>query len=118
MIRLTIICPHCWHAWHDPGWALCCQSAQPCPACGEPVDVMELCQEQVAREIRRGCQGQVWGLIQAGWTFVAPDRDLEPWQWRWRRRPKRPGKPGRLYASTGQAWGALMRERGAISVKG
>lgn len=70
--------------------------------------------ERTKAESRRNCQPEVWALINAGWTFEIHDlstSDPEPWQWRWRRPGKRPERPGRLFASTGQAYNALMREQ-------
>jgi hypothetical protein len=63
---------------------------------------------------RRDSQPQVDALLAAGWQFILPehDPDPEPFQWFWRRPGKRPGRPGRLFRSTGQAYNALMRERG------
>lgn len=60
----------------------------------------------------RNCKPQVEALIAAGWTFELSDHDLDTWQWAWRRPPRRPGKPGRRFASTQQAYNALLRERG------
>lgn len=54
---------------------------------------------------------QAWALIRAGWRLEWPERDyLETFSWAWRRPPKRPGKPGRRFASTNQAYNAMMRE--------
>lgn len=66
------------------------------------------------RITRKSTQPQVDALMAAGWQFVLPEDclDPEPFQWRWRRPGKRPGKPGRMFPSTGQAYSALMREAG------
>lgn len=62
-------------------------------------------------EWRKAAQPQVWALINAGWRFELPDSlDPEPWQWYWRRPPRRKGSQGRKYLSTQQAYNALMRE--------
>jgi hypothetical protein len=67
------------------------------------------------RDSRRNAQPRVDALLAAGW---APDflgiatPDPEPFQWRWRRPPRGKARRGRLFASTGQAYNALMRERG------
>lgn len=67
---------------------------------------------------RRSERDKVEALIAAGWDFLScPDNDrLEPWQWRWRRPSRRPGRPGRLYPSTGQAYNAMIREHEARSL--
>lgn len=48
-------------------------------------------------------------LMMAGWVAVDTTRDV--FSWFWRRPPKRIGKPGRLYRSTGQAWNQYQREK-------
>lgn len=67
---------------------------------------------------------QALELTAAGWTAEDPraKTNLPPpkniWEttavmsWQWRAPGKRPGKPGRLYLSTNQAFMALQRERG------
>ena len=60
---------------------------------------------------RRDCQHQVRALMAAGWVFELPaSHDPEPWQWYWRRPPRRKGSKGRRFASTRQAYNALMRD--------
>jgi hypothetical protein len=77
-----------------------------------PADLMAAGCAQFREEQRRRDLPQVWALIRAGWTFelpAGPDPTLGSWYWR--RPPKRPGRPGRFFASTNQAHNALMRER-------
>lgn len=66
------------------------------------------------RESARSELDKVQALIAAGWL---PDLELfdhhpdaDPWQWAWRRPSKREGKPGRRFASTGQAYNAMRKE--------
>lgn len=72
--------------------------------------------QAVKLEARENCMPQVDELMGAGWLFVLPEGtpDPEPWQWRWRRPSRVKGKKGRLFASTGQAYNALMRERSGL----
>jgi hypothetical protein len=64
---------------------------------------------------------QALELWQAGWTSESKTNPPKPgfWHqaqvmsWYWRRPPRRPGKPGRRYLSTNQAWTALQREEEA-----
>lgn len=68
---------------------------------------------QVTRlRLNRQSMSQVWALIGAGWTWEMVHEDADPWQWAWRRPSRRKGRPGRRFASTGQAYNALIRERG------
>jgi hypothetical protein len=61
---------------------------------------------------------QVLSLIDAGWTPEPPTTGNQgfthPWDavmsWSWRRPPKHLGRPGRRFASTRQAYNALMRD--------
>lgn len=69
------------------------------------------------RERERLELDKVQALIRAGWM---PDLDLfdtypdaDPWQWAWRRPPKRKGTKGMRFGSTGHAYAALMREEAA-----
>lgn len=50
---------------------------------------------------------EVSALLAAGWM---PNFEGEPFQWKWRRPPKGKRKVGRMFASTGQAYLAMMRE--------
>lgn len=52
---------------------------------------------------------QVRALLAAGWKYELPDGDPEPMSWYWRAPPKRPGKLGRKYLSTNQAYNAMTR---------
>jgi uncharacterized protein YbaR (Trm112 family) len=106
-----LCCPACWHTFTAPERGPVAAHVVTCPACGAAASVAAMLADEMRRLGRRACQGQVKALLAAGWSIEWPERDLEPWAWRWRRPPKRPGKPGRLYPSTGQAWGAMMREK-------
>lgn len=66
--------------------------------------------EAQRHEANMGCMHQVDALLKADWKFVVDDRDLELWQWQWRRPPRRRGSKGRLFLSTNQAYNALQRE--------
>lgn len=56
---------------------------------------------------------KVRALMAAGWQFeVVHECCAEPWQWAWRRPPRRKGSLGMRFAGTNQAYNALMRERG------
>lgn len=65
---------------------------------------------------------QAMDLWQAGWTsedtmahLIKPNEfwsQTQVMSWYWRAPSKRPGKPGRRYLSTNQAWNAMQRERG------
>ncbi len=69
---------------------------------------------------------QALALTEAGWTSEDPRAVNSPhlpppkniWEktavmsWYWRAPSKRPGKPGRRYNSTNQAWRAMMRAAG------
>lgn len=53
---------------------------------------------------------QVRALLKAGWQFeIVHENAAEPWQWAFRSPSKRKGKPGRRYASTQQAYNALLK---------
>jgi hypothetical protein len=65
------------------------------------------------REARVREWPMVASLLAARWRFElpgGPDADPEPMSWYWRRPPRRRGSQGQLYRSTGQAYGALMRQ--------
>jgi hypothetical protein len=63
-------------------------------------------------------------LSAAGWEAQKPvlnhvpdpnnfwDR-VRPMSWKWRRPSRRPGKPGRLFHSTNQAWRSMLKELGS-----
>lgn len=71
--------------------------------------VLAALSRQTMLDIRRASLVQVEALLAAGWRYELPREDLEPWQWYWRAPPKRPGKPGRKYLSTNQAFNAMRR---------
>lgn len=49
-------------------------------------------------------------LIDAGWKFEIPHSEyLEPWQWAWRRPPRRLLSQGMRFASTNQAYQHLRK---------
>lgn len=67
--------------------------------------------ERTKLQIRANCMPQVDALIDAGWRFELPNSpDSEPWQWYWRRPPRRAGSKGMFFWSTQQAYNALQRE--------
>jgi hypothetical protein len=94
---------------------------RPCEACGGRSEWVEMptLDEMIEAHRRRPCDkrtlAEVRALMAAGWLFVLPEGagDHEPFSWRWRRPPRGNRKVGRLFASTGQAFGALMREGGS-----
>ena len=68
--------------------------------------------EQAKLDSRNEAMPQVEALLAAGWMFELPDiDDSEPWQWYWRRPPRRKNSQGMFFWSTQQAYNALMRER-------
>lgn len=58
------------------------------------------------RDLGQACD--LWGV---GWKSETPhgERQSEVMSWYWRSPSKRPGKPGRRFLSTNQAWNALRR---------
>lgn len=73
---------------------------------------MEISCRQAAERSNRDAMVQVNALMAAKWQMeVVSESATDPWQWAWRRPGKRPGKPGRRFASTNQAYMALMREK-------
>lgn len=64
-------------------------------------------------ERRNGVQGanyqQALELWQAGWTSESERPDAQVMSWYWRAPSKRPGKQGRKYLSTNQAFNAMRR---------
>jgi anti-sigma factor ChrR (cupin superfamily) len=83
-----------------------------CPTCEEWVGLMEALVTRGEIVSQRRQQPKVWALIRAGWTieFPAMGDDADPYQWKWRRPSRRPGKPGRLFGSTDQAFNAMRKE--------
>lgn len=73
--------------------------------------------------------GQALELTSAGWMSEDPRAVHSPhlpppatiWEktavasWKWRAPSRRPGKPGRLYHSTNQAWRAMKRAAGELA---
>jgi hypothetical protein len=70
---------------------------------------MAIAAEQVRRDANKAAEPQFRALLAAGWQFEVVNDDDELWQFAWRRPGKRPGKPGRRFASTNQAFNALQR---------
>lgn len=62
---------------------------------------------------RNGVNGRDYGqaleLWQAGWSSETERPDMLVMAWRWRAPSKRPGRPGRRFLSTNQAWNALKK---------
>lgn len=63
---------------------------------------------------------QALELWQAGWTSESHEpysdhfwSQVQVMSWYWRAPSKRPGKPGRRYLSTNQAWNAFQRSLAA-----
>ncbi len=67
--------------------------------------------DEQRKEMREGCQHQVDALLEAGWRFEPVNADSEPWQWYWRRPPRKRNSKGKLYLSTNQAYNALTKEK-------
>lgn len=78
-----------------------------------------LCRAQFERANNADFEEQAVPLMMAGWTSEVPScyRNNNQSFWRqcptmslyWRAPSKRPGKPGRLYRSTSQAYNAMKR---------
>jgi hypothetical protein len=78
--------------------------------CLDP-DKMALIIKQSIKASAEAAMPQVEALMAAGWTFeIVSTSATEPWQWAWRRPPRRKNSPGMRFASTNQAFNALMRE--------
>jgi hypothetical protein len=76
---------------------------------GDNEGAIELCYLQGQRDDK----AQAWALIRAGWRFEFPaSSDPDVMSWYWRSPPKRKGSKGRFYASTNQAYNALMKGEG------
>ena len=54
-------------------------------------------------------ENQAIPLWLAGWTSHPVTKDSDVFQWQWRAPSKRPGKPGRKYPSTSQAFNAMIK---------
>jgi len=71
--------------------------------------------EETWREIRMSMLHQVDALMAVGWKFEfanpGSSTDTEPWQWYWRRPPRRSGSKGMLFLSTQQAYNHLLRSK-------
>lgn len=88
------------------------QDAKCAHALGMSLDEWMAHKEQAKHESRMNALPQVDALMAAGWKWELPAvQDSEPWQWYWRRPPRRKGSKGRLFLSTNQAYQALMREK-------
>jgi hypothetical protein len=61
------------------------------------------------RQMNNECRPQVDALMRAGWMFEVVNADDDPWQWAWRRPPRRAGSQGMRFASTQQAYNSLIR---------
>ncbi len=66
---------------------------------------------EIMLDLRDECMPQVEALIDANWRFEELNEDTEPWEWAWRRPPRRKGIKGRLFRSTNQAYRALTKGR-------
>lgn len=76
--------------------------------------------KQAMLQVRANCMPEVDALLAAGWRFELPEivnrndgefhSDTEPWQWYWRRPPRRKGSRGMKFWSTTMAFNALNRE--------
>lgn len=89
---------------------------------GEIMDALDEAAKQTMLEIRRNCMVEVDALLAAGWKYELPEivnrkegdppssLDSEPWQWYWRRPPRRKGSKGMKFWSTSMAFNALKRE--------
>lgn len=92
------------------------QDAKCAEACGMTIEEWMAYKEQCKHEARMSTLPQVDALLMAGWKFELPAiNDPEPFQWYWRRPPRRKGVKGRLFRSTNQAYLALMRDEKSSS---
>lgn len=74
-------------------------------------------------QVRANCMPEVDALIAAGWRFELPEivnrkegevrSETEPWQWYWRRPPRRKGSKGMKFWSTTMAFNAMKRDANA-----
>lgn len=86
-------------------------------------DFMNAAAQEVMLEIRADCMHEVDALLAAGWKYELPEivnrkefdqprmLDTEPWQWYWRRPPRRKNSKGKRFLSTAQAYNALKKEQ-------
>lgn len=74
------------------------------------LDLMSVADREEAN--RRDLENQAIPLWLAGWTSETPmpKRQTEVMSWFWRAPSKRPGKPGRKYLSTSQAFNAMKKQ--------
>lgn len=59
----------------------------------------------------RDIETEAYALWMAGWTSHPVRLGSQVMSWYWRRPPRRPGKLGRLYLSTTQAFNAMMKDK-------
>jgi hypothetical protein len=76
----------------------------------DPARMKILCRQYTQEQNRRH-EPEVRALLAAGWIAEPVRADSDPWQWAWRRPPRRPGSKGMRFASTGQAFNALKKEQ-------
>ena len=91
------------------------QDAKCAAAVGMSFDEWIAYKEQIKHEGRMSTLPHVDALMAADWRWELPQSvsDPEPFQWYWRRPPRRKGSKGRLFLSTNQAFNALRREQGS-----
>lgn len=106
-LRLMQVSPEAYLAvWKAETDAKCAE------ACGMTVEEWEAHVAQCKHDGRMDALPQVDALMAAGWKFEIPSPSgTEPWQWYWRRPPRRKGSKGQLFLSTNQAFNAMTRER-------
>lgn len=88
-------------------------------ACGHETLFDLVVKAGFVRRNRLDFETQVTPLLLAGWTYEVPDsyrhnskdfwRQPQQMSFYWRAPSKRPGKPGRRYLSTNQAFNAMQR---------
>lgn len=100
-------------AWLEAHFAA--RHAKTAESMGYTVEEWTALIEQSKHEGRMEAMPQVDALMAAGWKFEIPSQSgTEPWQWYWRRPPRRKGTKGRLFLSTNQAFNALKREQAGL----
>lgn len=88
---------------------------------GSALEGMEEAVKQTMLRVRENSMPEVNALLAAGWLFELPEivnrkdgqpphMETEPWQWYWRRPPRRKGSKGMKFWSTTMAYNALKRE--------